>query len=123
DLAEFLAANQVHVVASLPCYSADNVNKQRGGGVFDLSIKALQLLNSLGYGKEGSGLVLDLVYNPVGPFLPPAQGKLEEAYKPCWAVPPPCSRQAGGGIQGEMGDLIKLIKSAVIGAWGIALGL
>ncbi|CAI5526575.1 unnamed protein product, partial [Closterium sp. Naga37s-1] len=53
----------------------------RGGGVFDLSIKALQLLNSLGYGKEGSGLVLDLVYNPVGPFLPPAQGKLEEAYK------------------------------------------
>ncbi|CAI5467046.1 unnamed protein product, partial [Closterium sp. Yama58-4] len=81
DLAEFLAANQVHVVASLPCYSADNVNKQRGGGVFDLSIKALQLLNSLGYGKEGSGLVLDLVYNPVGPFLPPAQGKLEEAYK------------------------------------------
>ncbi|CAI5525368.1 unnamed protein product [Closterium sp. Naga37s-1] len=81
DLAEFLAANQVHVVASLPCYSADNVNKQRGGGVFDLSIKALQLLNSLGYGKEGSGLVLDLVYNPVGPFLPPAQAKLEEAYK------------------------------------------
>ncbi|CAI5532845.1 unnamed protein product, partial [Closterium sp. Naga37s-1] len=81
DLAEFLAANQVHVVASLPCYSADNVNKQRGGGVFDLSIRALQLLNGLGYGKEGSGLVLDLVYNPVGPFLPPAQAKLEEAYK------------------------------------------
>ncbi|GJP79247.1 hypothetical protein CLOP_g9501 [Closterium sp. NIES-67] len=81
DLGEFLAANQVHVVASLPCYSADNVNKQRGGGVFDLSIKALQRLNSLGYGKEGSGLVLDLVYNPVGPSLPPAQAKLQEAYK------------------------------------------
>jgi hypothetical protein len=63
-------------VASLPCYSLDNVDKQRGCGVFDKSIAALQKLNALGYGREGSGLTLNLVYNPQGAMLPPDQGKL-----------------------------------------------
>tara|TARA_B100001564_G_C20635873_1_gene669692 strand:+ start:375 stop:1328 length:954 start_codon:yes stop_codon:yes gene_type:complete len=81
DTAAFLANHQVHVVASLPCYSSQNVDAQRGNGVFNKSIKALQLLNNLGYGKEGSGLVLDLVYNPLGDFLPPSQDKLEQDYK------------------------------------------
>jgi radical SAM/Cys-rich protein len=81
DLAEFLAAHQVEVVASLPCYSADNVDKQRGKGVFDKSIAALQKLNALGYGRPGSGLTLNLVYNPQGPSLPPNQATLEAAYK------------------------------------------
>lgn len=81
DLAEFLAENQVEVVASLPCYSVDNVDKQRGDGTFDKSIAALQKLNSLGYGKVGSGLVLHLVYNPQGPVLPPNQEALEADYK------------------------------------------
>ncbi len=81
DLAGFLAAQQVEVVASLPCYSASNVDKQRGNGVFDKSIAALQQLNALGYGVEGSGLVLNLVYNPIGPVLPPPQAGLEAAYK------------------------------------------
>ncbi|MBB0025153.1 arsenosugar biosynthesis radical SAM (seleno)protein ArsS [Chitinivorax sp. PXF-14] len=81
DLAEFLAANRVEVVASLPCYSADNVDKQRGNGVFDKSIAALQKLNALGYGQPGSGLTLNLVYNPQGPSLPPDQATLEATYK------------------------------------------
>ena len=81
ETALFLQKNQVHVIASLPCYSKDNVEKQRGRGVFDISVEALRLLNSLGYGKEGTGLELDLVYNPAGPFLPPAQKKLERDYK------------------------------------------
>jgi len=81
DLAEFLAAHKVEVVASLPCYSANNVNKQRGDGVFDASIAALQQLNALGYGQPGTGLVLNLVYNPQGPTLPPAQQQLEQDYK------------------------------------------
>ncbi len=80
DTAEFLRDHQVHVIASLPCYSKDNVEKQRGQGIFSKSIEALKLLNSLGYGKS-SGLPLDLVYNPVGPFLPPDQAKLESNYK------------------------------------------
>ena len=80
-LAEFLAENQVEVVASLPCYSVDNVDQQRGEGVFDKSIAALQKLNSLGYGKEGSGLTINLVYNPQGPSLPPSQMALEADYK------------------------------------------
>jgi len=79
--AERLAAHQVEVVASLPCYSIDNVDKQRGIGVFDKSIRALQRLNSLGYGLPDSPLKLNLVYNPGGAFLPPAQGGLESAYK------------------------------------------
>lgn len=66
DTAEFLADNKVHIIASLPCYSSKNVNLQRGKGVFDKSIQALLLLNSLGYGKEDTGLKLDLMYNPLG---------------------------------------------------------
>lgn len=81
DLAEFLAEQQVEVVASLPCYSLDNVDKQRGKGVFDKSIAALQKLNALGYGQPGSGLRLSLVYNPQGPSLPPEQGALQADYK------------------------------------------
>jgi len=81
DLAEFLAAQRVDVVASLPCYSPANVDRQRGDGVFDKSIAALQRLNALGYARHGSGLVLNLVYNPQGPSLPPPQGALEADYK------------------------------------------
>jgi len=80
DLAEFLAAQRVQVIASLPCYSMDNVDRQRGAGVFDKSIRALQRLNALGYGVENSGLVLNLVYNPQGPSLPPPQEQLEADY-------------------------------------------
>jgi radical SAM/Cys-rich protein len=80
DLAEFLAAQQVEITASLPCYLEDNVNRQRGRGVFQASIRALQQLNTLGYGRDGSGLVLNLVYNPQGPVLPPSQQNLEAAY-------------------------------------------
>ena len=79
-LAEFLATNKVEIIASMPCYSAENVNAQRGAGVFEGSIKALQLLNSLGYGCDPE-LPLHLVYNPVGPFLPPAQEELEADFK------------------------------------------
>lgn len=81
DTAQFLREYRVKIVASLPCYSKENVDKQRGNGVFDKSIKALVLLNELGYGREGPGLELDLVYNPVGAFLPPSQEKLEADYK------------------------------------------
>ncbi|NRA46874.1 MAG: arsenosugar biosynthesis radical SAM protein ArsS [Oligoflexales bacterium] len=81
DTAQFLASSGVKVVASLPCYSKENVEKQRGDGVFDKSIKGLQQLNELGYGKEGTGLSLDLVYNPGGAFLPPPQKGLEVEYK------------------------------------------
>lgn len=81
DLAEFLAEQQVEVTASLPCYLRENVDRQRGDGVFDASIAGLQKLNRLGYGAEGSGLVLNLVYNPQGPNLPPPQAALEAGYK------------------------------------------
>jgi radical SAM/Cys-rich protein len=81
DLPEFLARNQVEIVASLPCYQRENVDKQRGNGTFDQSIQALKWLNELGYGKEGTGLVLNLIYNPVGTHLPPPQEKLEEDYR------------------------------------------
>ncbi len=81
DLADFLAAHRVEVVASLPCYLEENVDKQRGKGVFDSSLRGLQRLNALGYGHPGSGLVLNLVYNPQGASLPPAQQALEAAYK------------------------------------------
>ena len=80
DLAEFLAENRVTVVASLPCYSAENVDAQRGDGVFEKSIAGLRRLNSLGYGRDGERK-LDLVFNPVGASLPPAQGPLEQSYK------------------------------------------
>ena len=81
DLAEFLAAEGVEIIASLPCYTKENVDRQRGDHVFESSILALQKLNALGYGAEASGLVLNLVYNPLGPSLPPAQDKLEADYK------------------------------------------
>ncbi|PIR37834.1 MAG: radical SAM protein [Alphaproteobacteria bacterium CG11_big_fil_rev_8_21_14_0_20_39_49] len=80
DTPEFLAENNIQIVASLPCYKEDNVDAQRGKGVFGKSISALEKLNSIGYGKEGSGLILNLVYNPVGEHLPPAQDTLEEDY-------------------------------------------
>lgn len=81
DLADFLAAQGVEVTASLPCYSPANVDRQRGDGVFGRSIAGLRVLNALGYGQDGSGLVLNLVYNPQGPVLPPPQGPLEADYK------------------------------------------
>lgn len=81
DLAEFLARHVVEVVASLPCYSSENVDRQRGKGVFEASIRGLRRLNALGYGPAGSGLVVNLVYNPQGPSLPPAQAELELDYK------------------------------------------
>jgi radical SAM/Cys-rich protein len=80
-VAEYLAAHQVEAVASLPCYSAENVDEQRGNGVFESSIRALQRLNRLGYGRQGTGLVLNLVYNPNGAFLPPPQAALEQDYR------------------------------------------
>ncbi len=80
-LGKFLAENRVEVVASLPCYLEENVNAQRGNGVFKASIDGLKQLNSLGYGMEGSGLQLNLVYNPQGPCLPPPQESLQQAYK------------------------------------------
>jgi radical SAM/Cys-rich protein len=80
-VAPFLAEHTVEVVASLPCYSEANVDEQRGAGVFDASIRALRRLNGLGYGRSGSGLVLNLVYNPNGAFLPPSQAVLEADYK------------------------------------------
>ncbi len=79
--AEFLATQQVRIVASLPCYLEENVDRQRGSGVYDASLRVLRRLNALGYGRPGSGLELDLVYNPQGPVLPPAQAALEADYK------------------------------------------
>ncbi len=81
DLAEFLKLEQVEIVASLPCYLADNVDRQRGKGVFESSIRGLRRLNALGYGRDGTGLVLNLVYNPQGPSLPPPQEALEADYR------------------------------------------
>jgi radical SAM/Cys-rich protein len=81
DLADFLREHAVDIVASLPCYLEENVDKQRGKGVFDGSVRALKLLNDKGYGKAGSTLKLSLVYNPQGPVLPPAQGPLENDYR------------------------------------------
>jgi radical SAM/Cys-rich protein len=81
DLAEFLAAEEVEIVASLPCYLEANVDRQRGEGVFEGSIRSLKRLNALGYGREGSGLILNLVYNPQGLVPPPPQGALEADYR------------------------------------------
>ncbi|MDE2249422.1 MAG: arsenosugar biosynthesis radical SAM protein ArsS [Xanthomonadaceae bacterium] len=81
DTAEFLAAQGVKVVASLPCYSKANVERQRGRHVFDPSLRALRRFNELGYGRPDSGLELDLVYNPLGASLPPAQAALEATYR------------------------------------------
>jgi len=81
NLADFLAEQDVTVIASLPCYSESNCDKQRGRKVFVRSIEGLKQLNEKGYGKKGGKLQLDLVYNPLGAFLPPPQEKLEKAYK------------------------------------------
>ncbi len=81
DLAGFLVAHQVEITASLPCYLEENVDHQRGKGVFMASIRVLRKLNALGYGQENSGHVLNLVYNPQGPTLPPLQAQLEADYK------------------------------------------
>lgn len=80
-LAEFLTINETEIIASLPCYLEENVNRQRGGGVFEASLAGLRKLNALGYGLPDSGLALNLVYNPIGPTLPPNQEELEVAYK------------------------------------------
>jgi radical SAM/Cys-rich protein len=80
-LVEFLAEHQVEVIASLPCYLRENVDRQRGSGVFDRSICALKRLNQLGYGQEDSTLLLNLVHNPLDHFLPPPQGELEGEYR------------------------------------------
>jgi radical SAM/Cys-rich protein len=80
-LPKFFKTHRVELVGSLPCYSEANVDRQRGKGTFELSIRALQIFNGLGYGKPGSDLILNLVYNPVGPHLPPPQAKLEQDYR------------------------------------------
>ena len=80
-LGEFLALHRAEVVASLPCYSKENVDAQRGDGVFERSIEGLRRLNALGYGNADSGLVLNLIYNPLGPYLPPSQSDLERDYR------------------------------------------
>ncbi len=81
DLAAFLAGNRIEIIASLPCYTQELVDRQRGKGVFETSIRALNRLNALGYGADGSGLVLNLVYNPQGSSLPPPQKELEADYR------------------------------------------
>ena len=81
DTARFLADNHVRIVASLPCYLRENVDRQRGDGVFDSSLRVLRQLNTLGYGEAGTGRQLDLVFNPQGPELPPPQAALEDDYK------------------------------------------
>ena len=81
DLPQFYKENNIEVVSSLPFYTQDRTDRQRGNGVFEDSIKALQMLNEVGYGKESTGLILNLVYNPAGAFLPPSQQSLEKEYK------------------------------------------
>ncbi len=126
DLARFLAGHQVAVVASLPCYLEENVDRQRGKGVFDSSIRALRLLNGLGYGQPGSGLELALVYNPQGAVLPPAQQQLELDYRhrlgACYGINfnqlyvitnMPIQRFGSVLIsQGRFGQYMDLLKSA-----------
>ncbi|MEO9003581.1 MAG: arsenosugar biosynthesis radical SAM (seleno)protein ArsS [Ginsengibacter sp.] len=81
DLPEFYKQNNIEVISSLPCYTRDRTNRQRGNHVFEKSIQALQMLNAIGYGKKETGLILNLVYNPAGAFLPPPQQALEKEYK------------------------------------------
>jgi radical SAM/Cys-rich protein len=80
-LPEFFKRHRVELICSLPCYTEENVDRQRGRGTFDLSIRALKIFNDLGYGCRDSDLVLNLVYNPVGPHLPPPQARLEQDYR------------------------------------------
>jgi radical SAM/Cys-rich protein len=81
DLPDFFKLHQIEVVSSLPSFTQDRTDKQRGDGVFEDSIKSLQMLNGVGYGVENSGLTLNLVYNPAGAFLPPSQGALQAEFK------------------------------------------
>ena len=81
DYPKYLAENNVEIISSLPYYTASNTDRQRGDGVFDKSIQAIKILNELGYGKDGTGLIFNLVYNPIGAFLPPKQESLEKDYK------------------------------------------
>ena len=81
NLADFLAQHEVEINCSLPCYSEENVDNQRGKGVYQKSMQALRKLNKLGYGQPHSPLILNMVYNPTGPFLPPDQNSLEQDYK------------------------------------------
>ena len=81
DYAQFMAENEIEIISSLPYYKSNFTDKQRGSGTFDKSIEAMKKLNGLGYGQEGSGLILNLVYNPIGAFLPPQQEALENDYK------------------------------------------
>ena len=114
DTAEFLAEQQVEVVASLPCYLQDNVDRQRGDGVFEASLAGLRRLNGLGYGDEGSGLMLNLVYNPAGASLPPAQRELEAAYK----------KQLGEGYGIRFNRLFTLANMPIrrFGSWLVSKG-
>jgi len=109
DLADFLAAEHVEIVASMPCYLADNVERQRGKGVFDRSIAGLERLNALGYGR-GAGLVLNLVYNPQGPALPPPQAALEADY-----------RRILGGTHGIVFDKLFVLANMPIQRFGSML--
>jgi radical SAM/Cys-rich protein len=125
-LADFLAKHRVEIVASLPCYLEENVDRQRGRGVFEASIRGLRTLNRLGYGDGVSGLLLSLVYNPQGPELPPPQCALEADYKQVLAerygvrfdrlltlanMP---VRRFGSMLQsmGRFGEYLDLLKSA-----------
>ncbi len=81
DYPKFLADNKIEIISSLPYYTASNTDRQRGEGVFEKSIKAMRILNEIGYGKEESGLIFNIVYNPIGAFLPPKQESLEKDYK------------------------------------------
>jgi radical SAM/Cys-rich protein len=112
-VADFLAAAGVELVASLPCYSQANVDEQRGNGVFEASIVALQKLNALGYGRPG-GLTLNLVYNPNGAFLPPAQDQLQADYK----------RLLGDNFGIEFNELFALANMPIqrFGSWLISKG-
>jgi radical SAM/Cys-rich protein len=103
DLAAFLAGEQVEIIASLPCYLEENVDRQRGKGVFEKSVRSLRHLNALGYGKPESGLVLNLVYNPQGASLPPPQAVLEGEYR----------RQLGDGFGIEFNKLFTLANMPI----------
>jgi radical SAM/Cys-rich protein len=110
DLAEFLAGNGVQVIASLPCYLEENVDRQRGGGVYAKSVEGLKRLNALGYGRAGSGLRLDLVYNPGGTALPPEQARLEADY-----------REQLGRRHGIVFDRLLTLTNMPIGRFAIGL--